>query len=84
MTAAVARVLGLEPAEARALVALVVRRRGRLAFTVRALALLVGASRPARWVLPRALRLRGVRPLVFELLRTPAENAVYVQGEQRR
>ena len=84
MTAALARVLGLEPAEAHALLALLLRRRGRFGVAVRALALLVGASRPARMLLPRSIRLRAVRPLVYELMRTPAENLVYVGREESR
>jgi hypothetical protein len=83
MTAALARVLGLEPAEARALVAQLLQRRGRFPVAVRALALLVGVSRPARALLPRSIRLRAVRPLVYELLRTPAENMLYVRREKR-
>jgi hypothetical protein len=83
MTWAVARLLGLAPDETRRLVALFVRRRGRLAFAVRALALLVAASRPGRAILPRAIRLRAIRPFLHELLWSPAENLVYLRRGER-
>jgi hypothetical protein len=79
MTGALARVLGLEPAEMRALALLFIRRRGRAAYTVRALALLVATSPPARPVVPRRLRLRAIRPFLYELLWGPAENLIYVR-----
>ena len=82
MNAALSRVLGLEPAETRALVALFVRRRGRSAVAIRALALVVAASRPGRAVLPRPVRLRAIRPFLYELLWGPAENLIYVRRER--
>jgi hypothetical protein len=83
MTAALGRVLGLAPGEVRELARHFVQRRGRAFFTIRALALLVAASRPARSVLPRAVRLRALRPFLHELLWSPAENLVYLRREER-
>jgi hypothetical protein len=82
MNAALSRVLGLEPAETQALVATFVRRRGRRAVAVRALALMVAASRPGRAVLPRPVRVRAIRPFLYELLWGPAENLIYVGRER--
>jgi hypothetical protein len=82
MNAALSRVLGLEPAETRALVALFLRRRGRRAFSLRALALLVAASLPGRTVLPRSVRVRAIRPFLYELLWGPAENLIYVRRDR--
>jgi hypothetical protein len=82
MNAALSRLLGLEPDETQALVAIFVRRRGRPAFGVRALALVVAASRPGRVVLPRSVRVRAIRPFLYELLWGPAENLIYVGRER--
>lgn len=82
MNAALSRALGLEPAETRALVAIFVGRRGRSAFAVRALALVAAASRPGRAVLPRSVRVRAIRPFLYELLWGPAENLIYVRRKR--
>ena len=82
MTLALSRALGLAPAEIRALAAVFVRRRGRPAYAVRALALLVAASRPGRSLIPRSVRVRAIRPFLYELLWGPAENLVYVHRER--
>jgi hypothetical protein len=82
MNHALSRVLGLEPAETRALAAVFVHRRGRPAFALRAVALLVAASRPGRSLLPHSIRVRAIRPFLYELLWGPAENLVYVRRER--
>lgn len=78
MTRALSRVLGLDPSETAVLGRLARERLGYAGYTVRVVLLLIAASRPGR-LLPRALRLRVIRPLVFSLLWGPAENLVYVR-----
>jgi len=84
MTRAVPRVLGLDVAEAEPLVRLARERLGARGYALRVAALLVAASRPARLLLPRELRLRAIRPLVFSLLWGPAENLTYVRRLPRQ
>jgi hypothetical protein len=69
--------LGLSREEADVLADGARRRLGRRGYALRLAAFLVATAPLGRLLIPRAARLRAIRPFVHGLLPGPAENLLY-------
>jgi hypothetical protein len=72
--------LGLTPAETALLTRRAVLRLGRWPYEARAVAFIVATNARLRRLIPRRLRLRATRPLLYALLPGPSENLLYAVG----
>lgn len=73
--------LGLSPQETDLLADRARRRLGGAGFASRLIAFSLATAPGLRRALPRRLRIRAVRPLVYALLPGPSENELYVEPD---
>jgi hypothetical protein len=82
LTRPVERLLGLSREETELLSRRAQARLGKLRYSVRLAAFLIGASPGTRLFVPRRARERAISPLLHALLPGPSENLVYARARR--